>query len=438
MSRFQSLAPPQFASGFRALPLRLRFMLSLGKYAFRKRKFPLFTLSPSRRGLVASRLLLRELALCKSVWYDHQVRFSLTVPRWPSRPFDQMVARGGLNITASGTPLKQQIDMAILGITRKCAYSCRHCYEHFNLAEEESVPVERWATLVREIQEVGVSVVVFSGGEPMMRFADLLSLLRSVDQERSEFHVHTSGHGVSRERARALKTAGLAAAAVGLDDIVPERHDAMRGTPGSFGEAIQALDFFREAGIFTYLNTCLTKDIVRSGDLPRLLLAARDLGVGIVRILEPRPCGTFLDADPEDLFSAEDRAIVTEFFREANLGPKYRDCPLISYEAYFEAPERLGCMMGGHSHLYIDSRGHVEPCVFLPVSFGNIIEEDFASIFARMRARIPRPLHDRCPSVQLVETIRTKGNNGSALPLTIETIQAEWEDMMRWAQPPFG
>jgi len=344
-----------------------------------------------------------------------------------------MVARGGLNITASGTPFKQQIDMAILGITRKCVYSCRHCYEHFNLAKEESVPAERWATLIREIQALGVSIVVFSGGEPMMRFGDLLRLLRGADQDRSEFHMHTSGHDISQEKAGALKEAGLAAAAVGLDDINPERHDAMRGTPGAFGEAVRALECFREAGIFTYLNTCLTKDIVRSGDLPRLLLAARDLGVGIVRFLEPRPCGTFLDANPDDLFSAEDRAIVTEFFREANLGRRFRDCPLISYEAYFEAPERLGCMMGGHSLIYIDSRGHVEPCVFLPVSFGNIMEEDFASIFARMRARIPRPIHDRCPSLQLAETVRTKGDHGSALPIAIETIQAEWETMMRRA-----
>ena len=433
MSKAQGIDPPQFAGGFRALPLRLRFMFALGKYAVQRKKYPLFRANSPPGGLAASRPLLRELTLCKSVRYDHHVRFSLTVPRWPSRPFDQMVARGGLNITASGTPFKQQIDMTILGITRKCAYSCRHCYEHFNLAEEESVPAERWATLVRELQAVGVSIIVFSGGEPMMRFGDLLDLLRAADHDRSEFHVHTSGHDVSREKARALKEAGLAAAAVGLDDIVPERHDAMRGTPGAFGEAIRALEYFREAGIFTYLNTCLTRDIVRSGDLPRLLLAARDLGVGIVRFLEPRPSGTFLDTNPDDLFSAEDRAIVTEFFREANLGRKYRDCPLISYEAYFESPERLGCMMGGHSHLYVDSRGHVEPCVFLPVSFGNILNEDFASIFSRMRAEIPRPLHDRCPSLQLAETVRTKGDHGSALPIAVETIRTEWKDMMRRA-----
>jgi len=36
----------------------------------------------------------------------------------------------------------------------------------------------------------------------------------------------------------------------------------------------------------------------------------------------------------------------------------------------------------------IDSKGNVNPCVFLPVTFGNIMEEYFRSIYRRMRERI--------------------------------------------------
>ena len=413
--------------------MRLRFVVSLGKYALNKSRYPLFTFRRSRGGLAATRSMLRELKLCKNVVFQGSLYSSPSSPRWPSRPFDHMVGRGGLNITAAGTPWKKQIDMAILGISRKCAYACRHCYEHFNIAAEETVPVERWAEAIRELQSEGTAVIVLSGGEPMMRLADVLALLGGADHDRSEFHLHTSGHGVNRENARALREAGLAAAAIGLDDVDAERHDALRGYPGAFREAIEALRSFQQAGIFTYLNTCLTRDLIQSGGLPDLLDLAHDSGAGIVRFLEPRPCGGFLEAGDGILLTDEDRSAVTEFFLKANHDRAYRRLPLISYEAYSEAPERLGCMMGGHSHLSIDSRGNVQPCVFVPVSFGNILSEDLKAIFGRMRAAIPRPMHDRCPSLQLAQTIKEHAGRGTGLPLAFEVIQAEWESMIQRA-----
>jgi hypothetical protein len=52
--------------------------------------------------------------------------FSLLEPRWPSAAYEHLIARGGLNLAAAGTPLKAQIDLAILGVTRTCPYRCAH------------------------------------------------------------------------------------------------------------------------------------------------------------------------------------------------------------------------------------------------------------------------------------------------------------------------
>jgi len=421
----------RFFGGRRALPLRLKYLISLGKYALHHKRYPLFAFSARKGGLFRTTPMLRELKLCKIVKHGDAVRFSLTVPRWPSRPFDRMVAGGGLNITAAGTPFKRHIDMAILAVTRKCTYGCAHCYEHFNIADEDTVPTEIWKTTIRDLQAAGTGVIVLSGGEPLLRMEALLELLRAGDHDLSEFHLHTSGHGVTLENARALRSAGLQAAAVGLDDGLPERNDALRGYRGAYDEAVRALRYFQEAGIFTYLNVCLTLDLVRSGGLKTYLDLAKSLGVGIIRFLEPRPCGSYLAEEPETLFSEADRAVVTGLFESANLSPEFRDYPLISYEAYFEAPGRMGCMMGGLSHLYIDSLGNVEPCVFVPVSFGNILTERFPEILARMRAAVPRPLHARCPSLTLANTIRSKQAEGTGLPLPYAAIRDEWEGLYR-------
>jgi MoaA/NifB/PqqE/SkfB family radical SAM enzyme len=82
--------------------------------------------------------------------------------------------------------------------------------------------------------------------------------------------------------------------------------------------------------------------------------------------------------------------------------------------------------MGGLSHLHVDSRGHVEPCVFLPVSFGNVLEEDFAAIYRRMRDAVPRPLHARCPSLQLAERVGFDRRRQPRLPVPYEDVRGEW------------
>ena len=353
----------------------------------------------------------------------------LRVPYWPSKVYDQMVAHGGLNLMASGTSLKTQLDCAILGVSRKCVYHCEHCYEYFNLSENDLVPVEKWQELISKLQKRGVSIIVFSGGEPMLRFEELLVLLESSDKNLSDFHIHTSGHGVTAQKARALQAAGLYAAGISLDHFRQERHDAFRCYPGAYREAVQAIQFFRESEIFPYLNVCLTKNLVKSGGLWELLELAKNLKVGIINLLEPRPCGRYMAADGTELFSDEERMVTINFFKEANRSKKYKKYPFLSYIHYYERPEYFGCLMGGLSHLYIDSKGNVQPCVFLPVSFGNILKEDFEDIYIKMKSATPGPLYDQCPSICLSKTINTKKNQGLPLPVSYKEVEDEWKEL---------
>jgi MoaA/NifB/PqqE/SkfB family radical SAM enzyme len=355
----------------------------------------------------------------------------LEKPRWPSSAWDNMVAKGGLNLAAAGTDRKVHIDLAILSITSKCMYECDHCYERMNIDMEEIIPVDRWMDVITDMQEIGVGVIVLSGGEPMMRYDGLLDLVRFIDNDLSDIHIYTSGNGVTRDRVKTLKEAGLVAAAVGLDDIDPVRQNFLRGYEGAFSEAMNAIACFTSEGIFTYINTCLTKELVRAGDLWQLAEAAKEMNAGTIRLLEPKPCGGYLRQDIDQLFTEEDRRISTDFFLEMNTNSRYREYPVISYPAYFESSDQIGCTMGGLSQLYIDSKGNVEPCTFLPVSFGNIADEEFSQIFRRMRNAIPYPLHKLCPSIHLSESIREFSRSGRTLPVAHADIEQEWQSMFK-------
>lgn len=426
---------PKFYGGWKRKMLRAGLFLSFGKYALRRRAYPLFRLRKSRNGALATMSLERDLQLNKTVLFNGRIYTSLTVPGYPSKAFEHMVAGGGFNFTASGTALRPRSDNVILAITNSCNYRCAHCYEKHNIntsgtARREPIPIELWKSVLASIQDHGVSVVILSGGEPMLRFDGVLEILKSADTDRSDFHLHTSGSGVTRERAEMLKETGLTAAAVGLDDPSPDRFDRLRGYGGAFDQAVNALHNFNEAGIMTYLNTCVTKELASSGDLWRLFELAKDLNVSFIQLLEPRPFGGYNSVPMDQLWTEHEQKILTDFYLRGNNDPRYRDYPILYYVAYIEHADRMGCMMGGLSHFAIDSAGNVNPCVFVPVSFGNIREEDFTPIFARMRSAAPYPLHAGCGSVCMADAIHAVEQRTGAMPVRYDDVKEEWDQKL--------
>jgi len=171
--------------------------------------------------------------------------------------------------------------------------------------------------------------------------------------------------------------------------------------------------------------------LIRSGDLWKYYELVKGLNVGMIEMLEPRPCGGFTSLGEEVLLAESDRKELMAFFEHANTWNAYKKYPLVYYVAYTEAPEKLGCMMGGLSHLTIDSKGNVNPCVFLPVTFGNIMTEDFTPIYKRMRDAIPRPVHKECPSITLAGAIEQRSRAGSGTPVPYDALAVEWEAAVR-------
>jgi MoaA/NifB/PqqE/SkfB family radical SAM enzyme len=148
-------------------------------------------------------------------------------------------------------------------------------------------------------------------------------------------------------------------------------------------------------------------------------------------MLEPRPVGGYLQNGKEALLTDSDREILMQFFAKGNSKRQFKDYPIIYSVAHAESPEQAGCMMGGLFHFHIDSKGNVNPCVFLPVSFGNIMEESFEAIFARMRKAVQWPLRIKCPSLQLEGVMRRELAQKNGMPIPYESIKAEWHDTLR-------
>jgi len=372
---------------------------------------------------ILSTLRLRgKLLLYKLVYFNKQYYSTPTIPAFPSNAYDNMVLKGGLNFLSAGTQMKKQIDSVFLAITNKCRMSCEYCYERHNLNQTDNISAAKLKEIIKSLQHIGVNIFVLSGGEPLIDFDKLVDILSSSDKDQSDFHLHTSGNSVTWAKVKQLKDAGLKAVAIGLDDFNEEKHNKIRGK-GSFADAIKALQLFNEAGILTYVNLCVSKDLLKADNLYKYYEFVKGLKVSIIQLLEPRPCGGYFNNRSDVWLDAEDKKKLIEFTLNGNKKRIYKNYPLIYYVAHIEGVNQLGCHMGGLSHFYIDSKGNVCPCVFFPIMYGNIIEENILSIYKRMRKNIPHPLHTECPSLLLADKCKKIFNDVGEIPIPSELIQ---------------
>ncbi|RPI73149.1 MAG: radical SAM protein [Ignavibacteriales bacterium] len=373
--------------------------------------------------------LRKKLLLTKIIKFNNKYYSTLSIPGSPSPAYNNMIKNGGMNFSAAGTDLKKQIDTVLLAITSKCMLKCSYCYEKQNLNSDIAIPGYKWIEIVEQLQARGTSNIILTGGEPLTDFEKLLKILEAGDKNLSDFHIHTSGYSITKEKVKSLKEAGLTAAGVGLDDYRPKLHNKIRGN-NSFEHAVKALRMFNEAGILTYVNFTPGSKIMNLDDLLNYLSFVKSLNVSLVELLEPRRCGGFINYNIENLFNKSDKNLLNEFTVKANTEKKYKNHPLVYYLAHIEGKDQMGCMMGGLSHFYIDSAGNVNPCVFMPVSFGNIINDNFDKIFKRMRSVINKPIHSECPSILMSESIKSKILDNEVIPVPFTSISADWKKIL--------
>jgi MoaA/NifB/PqqE/SkfB family radical SAM enzyme len=429
MNKKENLYQPYFYKNLQLL--KLGFMVYMNRNELFADKNKGTIKKDSSNGIISSLRMRKNLALTKIVKFNNRYYSSPVIPGFPSKAFDNSVRNGGLNFNSAGTPLKTQIDSMFLAITNRCVLDCKHCYEKQNINRpEDSISVRQWKEIISLFQRKGVSIIILTGGEPLYEFEKTLELLRFGDKDLSDFHLHTSGMTITREKVKELKNAGLTAAAVGLDHYLPDQHDKIRGK-GSFNSAVEALKLFNEEGILTYVNLCATRELIRSDGLWKYYELVKSLNVSLIQLLEPRPCGGYFGNGFKELLEAGDKETLLDFTIKGNSKKEFKNYPIIYYVAHIESKDQLGCHMGGLSLFYIDSAGNVCPCVFFPVSFGNIKREKIEGVYNRMRENIPYPIKSDCPSLKISENIKMKFRNISELPVPFESIKNDFQNLFK-------
>jgi MoaA/NifB/PqqE/SkfB family radical SAM enzyme len=297
---------------------------------------------------------------------------------WPSEIFNRNVRQECDRINS---PASAQIGMrnVLFGITTKCPLQCEHCYEWNNLNLKERLSFTDLQTIIEKIIEHGASQIHFGGGEPMMRFTEILALLKSYSHQVG-FWIVTSGYNVTEERARQLKESGLTGICVSLDHHEELKHNEFRHHRTAYTMAQNAVAAANCAGLVTSLSLCATKEFVNEENLHAYLDLAKRWGVSFIQILEPRAVGHF-DGKPIHL-SIDQKNLLENFFLKVNSDASFRSYPIIIYHEYYQPT--LGCRGAGKGSLYIDPLGEVHACPFCRNSVGNVLNESFEKCVAQL------------------------------------------------------
>lgn len=366
--------------------------------------------------LGSQRLMTATSKNYKYVYFNGHIYMDCFAPRWPGAAFDRFYAALLENLLTTSGFLGSYIPTLVFSITKKCVYRCEHCYAIQSLGKKDVLSFEQLLQIAREFQKIGVGMIAWEGGEPLLRFDELCELIRQTTDQ-SEAMLATTAHGLTDEKAARLAEAGLGAAIISLDHYDPDQHNAFRGNKRSFDMAVQGVRLFRENGVLPSIAICATRSIMEGDGLYRYLELAKQIGAAFIQILDATPSGNYLGKDVALTRAQLER--IKAFHKEVNSARRYRDYPTIQARALLEDDDTFGCC-GGNALCYVDNDANFQPCDLLQISFGNVLEEGARTVYDRMREFFPHPIQGRCPAQTLHGKIAAVYDEVGSLPLPHE------------------
>ncbi|MFB6210768.1 MAG: TIGR04347 family pseudo-SAM/SPASM protein [Halobacteriales archaeon] len=171
---------------------------------------------------------------------------------------------------------KQRRPVVVWNVTKGCNLYCAHCYA---AADTDPAPGElstaEGKALLDDLASYGVPVVLFSGGEPLVR-DDLSELIAYAADRGLRPVLSTNGTLITRERAAELNRAGLQYAGISVDGM-PAHNDSFRGQEGAFDAAVRGIENALAVGLKTGLRYTITD--ANADDLEDVVAMLHEIGL---------------------------------------------------------------------------------------------------------------------------------------------------------------
>lgn len=124
--------------------------------------------------------------------------------------------------------------------TRTCNLKCRHCYMSSDAKKyQNELTTEEAKSFIDDLAEFKVPVLLFSGGEPLIR-PDFFELAAYAQAKGVRPTLSTNGTLITREAAQKIKDIGVGYVGISLDGLRAV-NDKFRGKEGAFQAAMEGI-----------------------------------------------------------------------------------------------------------------------------------------------------------------------------------------------------
>lgn len=307
--------------------------------------------------------------------------------------------------------------IVVWNCTRKCNLKCVHCYsESCGVDYDGELTNAEAREMIRNLAAFKVPVLLFSGGEPLMR-EDMFELGAYARELGIRPVISTNGTLITKTVAKKIKDIGFGYVGISLDGM-QDTNDRFRGVKGAFSAAIKAFENCLSIGQKVGLRLTMTRDNVQ--DLPAIFDLIEEVGI-------PRACfyhlvytGRGEDLVKEDLTHEQTRAALdlimdrTLDFHNRGLDKdiltvdNHCDGPYLYMRVLREDPKRAkevkklldvnggnltGCAIG-----CIDNLGNIHADQFWRTkTFGNVRQRPFSEVWMDTSDPIMAGLKNRKP-----------------------------------------
>ena len=241
----------------------------------------------------------------------------------------------------------------------------------------------------KKLQNKDIAFFNIEGGEPFLVYGRLKKICGAID-ERSEIWINSTGDGISLERLAELKKMNVTAIMFSLHNPEPAKFNMFMGIANAWQTMTNAIKLCHKVDIAVALNACLQKNDFYNGTFEGIMEQAKKFNAAIIQLIKPKSAGGWLEKGV-GLFTTADINYIKKQVNKYNSEKQYKNYPAISAQIIEEDRSVFGCTAGGTDRFYINAKGDVQPCEFLNISFGNIQQEPFEKIYARMRSCFEDP-----------------------------------------------
>ena len=291
--------------------------------------------------------------------------------------------------------------VVVWNCTRQCNLSCLHCYASAdNHKSPEEMSTADGKAFIRDLADFGVPVILFSGGEPLLR-KDLFSMANLAKEIGIRTALSTNGTLITGELANQIKRVDFAEVGISLDGI-GANNDRFRGRSGAFEDALTGIRNCVALGLRVSLRLTITRHNYQ--DIPEIFKLVEDEGINRVCFYHLAYSGRGKSLQGEDINHTQTRAVL-DTICEHTLGLYQRglhkeiltvgnhaDGIYLYLKLRKDNPQRADSVLellringGNNSGIRIgavDDRGNVHPDQFWwHYSLGNVRQRKFGDIW---------------------------------------------------------